>query len=71
MGRELLLNRYLQISTDCRIYYFWSEDTPFVNASELVRTYSKQPHEVNLLDYMEYQVRVLKVNFQNFSVKQM
>ncbi len=48
MGRELPIE---QISTNwpnCRIYYFWSEMSPFVDYNELIRTYSKQPQEVKL-----------------------
>jgi hypothetical protein len=48
LGRDLPIEQVSANWPDCRIYYFWSEMSPFVNANELIRTYSKQPLEVKL-----------------------
>ena len=48
MGRELPVEQISHGWPDCRIYYFWSEMSPFVDYKELIRTYSKQPQEVKL-----------------------
>jgi hypothetical protein len=48
LNRELPIEQVSANWPDCRIYYFWSEMSPFVNANELIRTYSKQPLEVKL-----------------------
>ena len=48
LNRELRLEQVSANWPDCRIHYFWSEMSPFVNANELIRTYSKQPLEVKL-----------------------
>ena len=48
LGRELPVEQVSMNWPDCRIYYFWSEMSPFVDYKELVRTYSKQPQEVKL-----------------------
>ena len=48
LNRELPIEQVSANWPDCRIHYFWSEMSPFVNANELIRTYSKQPLEVKL-----------------------
>ncbi len=48
LDRELPIEQVSANWPDCRIHYFWSEMSPFVNANELIRTYSKQPLEVKL-----------------------
>jgi len=48
MDKELPTEQVSANWPDCRIYYFWSQMSPFVDADELVRTYSKQPQEVKL-----------------------
>ena len=48
MDKELPLEQVSSNWPDCRIYYFWSEMSPFVDYTELIRTYSKQPQEVKL-----------------------
>ena len=48
LDKELPLEQVSANWPDCRIYYFWSEMSPFVDYKELIRTYSKQPQEVKL-----------------------
>ena len=48
LQRELPIEQISANWPDCRIHYFWSEKTPFIDYRELVRTYSKQPMEVKL-----------------------
>ena len=48
MDRELPVEQVCTNWPDCRIHYFWSEHTPFIDSAELIRTYSKQPQEVKL-----------------------
>ena len=48
LNRELPIEQVSANWPDCRIYYFWSEMSPFVNANELIHTYSKQTLEVKL-----------------------
>ena len=48
LQRELPIEQISANWPDCRIHYFWSEKTPFIDYKELVRTYSKQPMEVKL-----------------------
>ena len=48
LQRELPIEQISANWPDCRIHYFWSEKTPFIDYRELVRTYSKQPLEVKL-----------------------
>ncbi len=48
VGKELPVEQVSKNWPDCRIYYWWTEDTPFVDSAELVRTYSSQPLEVKL-----------------------
>ena len=48
LQRELPIEQVSANWPDCRIHYFWSERTPFIDYKELVRTYSKQPLETKL-----------------------
>ena len=48
LQKELPIEQISANWPDCRIHYFWSEQTPFIDYKELVRTYSKQPQEVKL-----------------------
>ena len=48
IGRELPVEQISANWPDCRIYNWWSEDSPFIDSDELVRTYSKQPLEIKL-----------------------
>jgi hypothetical protein len=67
MGRELPVE---QISTnwpDCRIYYFWSEMSPFVDYNELIRTYSKQPQEVKLARLYGIPSKAMEGRFPKFN----
>ena len=48
LQRELPIEQVSANWPDCRIHYFWSEQTPFVDYKELVRTYSRQSQEVKL-----------------------
>jgi len=48
LQRELPVEQISVNWPDCRIHYFWTQDSPFVDGQELVRTYSKQPLETKL-----------------------
>jgi len=48
LQRELPVEQISANWPDCRIHYFWTQDSPFIDGHELVRTYSKQPQEVKL-----------------------
>ena len=48
LQRELPVEQVSANWPDCRIHYFWTQDSPFIDGQELVRTYSKQPLETKL-----------------------
>ena len=48
VGKELPTEQICRNWPDTRIYYLWTEDTPFIPSADLVRTYSQQPLEVKL-----------------------
>ena len=48
LQRELPVEQVSVNWPDCRIHYFWTQDSPFIDGQELVRTYSRQPQEVKL-----------------------
>jgi hypothetical protein len=48
IGRDLPVEQISANWPDCRIYNWWSSDSPFIDSGELVRTYSKQSLEVKL-----------------------
>lgn len=48
LQRELPVEQISANWPDCRIHYFWTQDSPFIDGHELVRTYAKQPQEVKL-----------------------
>ena len=48
LQRELPVEQVSANWPDCRIHYFWTQDSPFIDGKELIRTYSKQPQEVKL-----------------------
>ena len=48
VGKELPVEQVSKNWPDCRIYNWWSQDTPFIDSDELVKTYAKQPLEIKL-----------------------
>jgi len=67
LGRELPIEQISANWPDCRIYYFWSEMSPFVNANELIRTYSKQPMEVKLARLYGIPSKAVEGRFPKFN----
>jgi hypothetical protein len=67
LGRELPIEQVSANWPDCRIYYFWSEMSPFVNANELIRTYSNQPQEVKLARLYGIPSKAMEGRFPKFS----
>lgn len=67
LNRELPIEQVSANWPDCRIYYFWSEMSPFVNANELIRTYSKQPLEVKLARLYGIPSKAMEGRFPKFS----
>ena len=67
LGRDLPIEQVSANWPDCRIYYFWSEMSPFVNANELVRTYSKQPLEVKLARLYGIPSKAVEGRFPKFN----
>ena len=48
LQRELPVEQISANWPDCRIHFLWTQDNPFIDGYELVRTYAKQPQEVKL-----------------------
>tara|TARA_Y100001973_G_scaffold104566_1_gene174793 strand:+ start:529 stop:2217 length:1689 start_codon:yes stop_codon:yes gene_type:complete len=48
LQRELPVEQISANWPDCRIHFLWTQDNPFIDGQELVRTYSKQPLETKL-----------------------
>ena len=67
MGRELPVEQISHGWPDCRIYYFWSEMSPFVDYKELIRTYSKQPQEVKLARLYGIPSKAMEGRFPKFN----
>ena len=67
LGRELPIEQVSANWPDCRIYYFWSEMSPFVNANELIRTYFKQPLEVKLARLYGIPSKAVEGRFPKFN----
>jgi hypothetical protein len=67
LGRELPIEQVSANWPDCRIYYFWSEMSPFVNANELIRTYSQQPLEVKLARLYGIPSKAVEGRFPKFN----
>ena len=67
LNRELPIEQVSANWPDCRIYYFWSEMSPFVNAKELIRTYSKQPLEVKLARLYGIPSKAVEGRFPKFN----
>ena len=67
MGRELPIEQISHGWPDCRIYYFWSEMSPFVDYKELIRTYSKQPQEVKLARLYGIPSKAMEGRFPKFN----
>jgi hypothetical protein len=67
MGRELPVEQVSVNWPNCRIYYFWSEMSPFVDYSELIRTYSKQTQEVKLARLYGIPSKAMEGRFPKFS----
>ena len=67
LNRELPIEQVSANWPDCRIYYFWSEMSPFVNANELIRTYSKQPLEVKLARLYGIPSKAVEGRFPKFN----
>ena len=67
MGRELPTEQISHGWPDCRIYYFWSEMSPFVDYKELIRTYSKQPQEVKLARLYGVPSKAMEGRFPKFN----
>ena len=67
LDRELPIEQVSANWPDCRIHYFWSEMSPFVNANELIRTYSKQPLEVKLARLYGIPSKAVEGRFPKFN----
>ena len=67
LDRELPIEQVSANWPDCRIYYFWSEMSPFVNSNELIRTYSKQPLEVKLARLYGIPSKAVEGRFPKFN----
>ena len=67
MDKELPTEQVSANWPDCRIYYFWSQMSPFVDADELVRTYSKQPQEVKLARLYGIPSKAVEGRFPKFN----
>ncbi len=67
LNRELPIEQVSANWPDCRIHYFWSEMSPFVNANELIRTYSKQPLEVKLARLYGIPSKAVEGRFPKFN----
>ena len=67
LDRELPIEQVSANWPDCRIHYFWSEMSPFVNANELIHTYSKQPLEVKLARLYGIPSKAVEGRFPKFN----
>jgi hypothetical protein len=67
LGRELPIEQVSANWPNCRIYYFWSEMSPFVDYKELIRTYSNQPQEVKLARLYGIPSKAMEGRFPKFS----
>ena len=67
LGRDLPIEQVSANWPDCRIHYFWSEDSPFIDGKELVRTYSKQPLEVKLARLYGIPSKAVEGRFPKFN----
>lgn len=47
-GRELPVEQICKTWYDTRIYYFWSQDNPFIDNDELIRMFRDRPQEERL-----------------------
>ena len=48
LQRELPVEQISANWPDCRIHFLWTQDNPFIDGQELVRTYARQSQEVKL-----------------------
>ena len=67
MGRELPTEQICKNWPNCRIYYFWTEDSPFIDGKELVNTYAKQPQEVKLARLFGIPSKAVEGRFPKFT----
>ena len=67
LRRELPIEQVSMNWPNCRIYYFWSEMSPFVDYNELIRTYSKQTQEVKLARLYGIPSKAMEGRFPKFS----
>jgi hypothetical protein len=67
LDRELPIEQVSANWPDCRIYYFWTQDSPFIDGDELIRTYSKQPLEVKLARLYGIPSKAVEGRFPKFN----
>ena len=67
LDRELPIEQVSANWPDCRIYYFWTQDSPFIDGDELIRTYSKQPLEVKLARLFGIPSKAVEGRFPKFT----
>jgi hypothetical protein len=67
MGRELPTEQICKNWPNCRIYYFWTEDSPFIDGKELINTYSRQPQEVKLARLFGIPSKAIEGRFPKFT----
>jgi hypothetical protein len=67
MGRELPTEQICKNWPNCRIYYFWTEDSPFIDGKELINTYARQPQEVKLARLFGIPSKAVEGRFPKFT----
>jgi hypothetical protein len=67
LDRELPIEQVSANWPDCRIYYFWTQDSPFIDGDELIRTYSQQPLEVKLARLYGIPSKAVEGRFPKFN----
>ena len=67
LQRELPVEQISANWPDCRIHYFWTQDSPFIDGKELMRTYSKQPLETKLARLYGIPSKSFEGRFPKFS----
>jgi hypothetical protein len=67
LQRDLPVEQISANWPDCRIHYFWTQDSPFIDGKELMRTYSKQPLETKLARLYGIPSKSFEGRFPKFS----
>jgi len=67
LQRELPVEQVSANWPDCRIHYFWTQDSPFIDGKELIRTYSQQPLETKLARLFGVPSKAMEGRFPKFN----